>query len=470
MLRFIPPIRLTFALVASAASFVLLPTPDVLAETWALPGGGSWNLAIDWSPASIPNGIGASAIFNGAATAANPAQSANRTITLDGPQTVGSILFNNDLSTFTNSLTTGAGGSLAFDEAGAGPATITTTGTGTGNNSISAAITLNDSLVAVVNNTAATSASGSLNLTAAISGPGGFTKQGDGTATFGTAAKTYTGATILSGGRMRISVTGQPAASSSFTVNAGAQLTPIVAGTYILGAGTLNLNGSGATTGPIAAFVGAIRQDSSLAVTISNTVNLQSDTLLHVQGSASGSLTFSSSISGVGRLTFTTPSHDANLGSLVLQGANNYSGGTTVNGGILRLSGSAASLGTGDVTVVSANAAFATSSARVTIETGVLDAIANTATLSLAGGNVATVADDGFIELQAGVNEVIGGLRLGGVTQAFGTYGSNASVAAFKFDEYFSGSGIVTVIPEPSAVAMLLTGISALASIRRRRV
>jgi len=39
------------------------------------------------------------------------------------------------------------------------------------------------------------------------------------------------------------------------------------------------------------------------------------------------------------------------------------------------------------------------------IQAGVLDAIADTATLSLAGGLAAGVADDGIADLGAGVNE-----------------------------------------------------------------
>src|SRR5436190_7275628 len=201
-----------------------LATAAVQGQTWNLPAGGSWNTAANWNPAGVPNGIGASATLNGAASGSNPAQTGNRSVTMDAAITVGSIVFNNDLSTFTDSLTTGTGGSLIFDAVGSGPATMTTMGTGTGNNTISAPITLTDSLLANVNNTSASSAAGSLNLTATIGGAGGFTKNGDGLATFGTGAKTYTGATILNGGRTRISNVAQPSATSSFTVNSGGQV------------------------------------------------------------------------------------------------------------------------------------------------------------------------------------------------------------------------------------------------------
>ena len=79
-------------------------------------------------------------------------------------------------------------------------------------------------MVATVNNITASSAAGALNLTATITGAGGFAKLGDGLCTFGTGAKTYTGPTVLGGGRMRMSFAARAQTTSSFTINAGAQL------------------------------------------------------------------------------------------------------------------------------------------------------------------------------------------------------------------------------------------------------
>jgi hypothetical protein len=89
----------------------------------------------------------------------------------------------------------------------------------------------------------------------------------------------------------------------------------------------------------------------------------------------------------------------------------------------------------------------------------VIDALANSATLTLLGGGVASFADNGFLELGAGVNEIVGALVLDTATQPFGTYGSTLSAASFKNDEYFSGPGILTVIPEPASAALLLGGL-----------
>ena len=446
---------------------------------WNLPADGSWNAAANWNPNTIPNATGANATFNNAASANNPAQTANRTITADAAQTVGSIVFNNDAANaFTNSVTAGTNGSIIFDEVGAGPATISVpAGPGTGNNTISAPVTLNDNLVAQVDNVNTASATGALNLTATMSGTGGFTKQGDGLVTFGTGAKTYTGPTVLSGGRMRMSSAARAQSTSSFTINAGGQLDLISASSYTLG-GPLILNGSGATSGPFAVFPGAIRNDTGLVVTITNAVTLQTNSLIHVQATAgtgssaspTGSLTLSNTVSGPGKLTLTAPNSNIDQGSLILTGANTYTGGTLVAGGILQVNGATANLGTGNVTVD--NASSPSSIARLSISTGVLDAIANNATLSLAGGGTAGVADQNFAILGAGVNEVVGGLVLGGVNQTTpGTYGSTASPATFQSDDFFSGPGVVTLaaVPEPASLSLLALGAVTICARRRRK-
>ena len=204
----------------SRALSIVGPVPFATAGVWNLAGGGSWNTASNWNPATVPNATGDSATFNGAATANNPAQTANRTVTLDAQQTVGSIIFNNDLSTFTNTLSPGAGGSLVLDQTGAGPATILTMGTGTGNNTISAPIILIDSLTANSNTNTASSPNGSLNVTGVISGSGGITKQGPATITLA-AANTYAGGTTVSTGTLQLNTAAASLGSGNVSVTSG---------------------------------------------------------------------------------------------------------------------------------------------------------------------------------------------------------------------------------------------------------
>jgi hypothetical protein len=80
------------------------------------------------------------------------------------------------------------------------------------------------------------------------------------------------------------------------------------------------------------------------------------------------------------------------------------------------------------------------------IQTGVLDAIDDAAQLSLLGGGASNVADAGFAFLEAGIEERVGSLLLGGVGQTKGiTYGSTTSTALFQSDEYFGGAGVISV-------------------------
>jgi fibronectin-binding autotransporter adhesin len=320
---------------------------------------------------------------------------------------------------------------------------------------------LNDDLIATANQQNTTSAAHSLNLTGAMSGAGGFTKAGDGGATFGTGTKTYNGATNINGGRMRISSAASPTNTSSFTINSGGQVELISAATYTLGTGSVNLNGAGPTTGQFSPFPGALRQSTGLAITLNNPVNLQSDSTIHVQGAAGGSLTLSGVVNGVGKLTFTAPNSNADIGKLVLSGPNVYSGGTLITGGTLELSGAAAKLGSGDVVVN--NALSIASTAVLSILSGVSNAIADGAMLSLAGGAAGTA------KLGSGIDDTVGSLVLGGATQLLpGTYGSSLSGATFQNDTYFSGPGVVrlaTAVPEASSflcvgLALAMLGIS----------
>ncbi|HEX4416019.1 MAG TPA: GH25 family lysozyme [Lacipirellulaceae bacterium] len=141
------------------------------------------------------------------------------------------------------------------------------------------------------------------------------------------------------------------------------------------------------------------------------------------------------SSTGSGSLTKSGP------GMLVIGGTNSYTGGTVVSAGVLTVSGASATLGTGNVTVQGTT--FGTALA---IENGVGSAIDDSATLSLLGGGVAGVTDQGYANLGAGVNEVVQALSLGGVPQSPGTYGATGSGAGHTSDEFFAGAGLISVV------------------------
>jgi autotransporter-associated beta strand protein len=145
---------------------------------------------------------------------------------------------------------------------------------------------------------------------------------------------------------------------------------------------------------------------------------------------------------------FAKSGEPTNHGTLVISGANTYSGGTLVSQGTLRLSGTNATVGTGNVFVdgisdfVPGQNILGTG--KLDIQAGVVNGIADTATVTLTGGTFG-----GQAILGANISETIGGLVLGGVTQTTpGTYGSTASNAQFKNDLYFSalGTGVLNLV------------------------
>jgi hypothetical protein len=134
-----------------------------------------------------------------------------------------------------------------------------------------------------------------------------------------------------------------------------------------------------------------------------------------------------------------------------------------VLGGTLT-AGANGAFGTGDVTVAS-------TAVSLTLSSGFTNTISNSATLSLAGdGLLDNAAVAGFAFLASGVNETVGGLVLGGLMQNIpGTYGATGSGATHTFDDYFQGTGVLTVVPEPSAAIAMLSGLGVLVGAQRFR-
>ena len=132
-------------------------------------------------------------------------------------------------------------------------------------------------------------------------------------------------------------------------------------------------------------------------------------------------------IVGTGGLTKT------GTGLLILTGANNYSGANHISGGTLQVGDGtyAGTLGSGSVYVHEGALLVLSCSS----------AIADGAAVSLYRYGLF----NGRMQLDAGVNEAIRFLTAGGVGRPSGTYGSRASPAQHKDDQYFAGTGVLTV-------------------------
>jgi autotransporter-associated beta strand protein len=201
----------------------------------------------------------------------------------------------------------------------------------------------------------------------------------------------------------------------------------------------------------------------------SNNVNVKSTNSFAAAIRLDGDLTFDNRatngsifiigdpITGVGQATKIGP------GQMLITNANTYSGGTVVSGGSLVVGHADAinngfgfyvatdgTLGSGNVTVNDNGIDFTYLEIQSTLAT--VNVIADTATLSLAGGGIVGSPDEGYALLDAGINETVGGLILGGVAQTTpGTYGSSFSGAMFTNDEYFNGFGLITLAPAADA-------------------
>lgn len=257
-----------------------------------------WATGTNWQGGTAPNGSGAGAIFGNAAS--NPAVTL-----LSSGETVGSMIFNSSVNT-----TIGGSNTLTLSNAGS-PSNITVNG---GSHAITARISLASDLMV------STAAGSQLTFGAPISQSGGtraLNVGGSGTIVLG-AANTFSGPTTVSGGVVRIT-NDASLINSTATINAPNGLAfGNSVGFYHVG----GLAGSGSV---------ALANAANAPITIS-------------VGGNNASTLFAGSLSGPGSLSKT------GTGTLTLSNASTYNGGTTLLSGKL-ISGTAASLGTGPVTL-----------------------------------------------------------------------------------------------------------------------
>jgi fibronectin-binding autotransporter adhesin len=200
-------------------------------------------------------------------------------------------------------------------------------------------------------------------------------------------------------------------------------------GTTTVNSGTLQL-GNGGLTGSLS---------PSSAITINTAGTLRFD---HTTGAdfTQGTDFSSSAITGAGKII-----KDGTC-TLTLNVANTFAGGLTINKGTVIATADGA-LGTGNVSLT------ASGSVTLTLQ-GITNSLSDTGTL--------TVALDSTVNLNYTGTDVVAGLVVNGVAQGPGTYSST------DFSE-FAGTGTITVVPEPTTVAMMALGAGLLVGVQRFR-
>jgi autotransporter-associated beta strand protein len=235
---------------------------------------------------------------------------------------------------------------------------------------------------------------------------------------------------------------------------------------FLAGAYSYNMGGSIITIGASGisdsatnteTFSNGIRTSVSQTWTSNSGASLVFGSTVDINQSAATSRTLT--LSGAGTFTFNNTIQNSAAGStgvlayngtgtLNLAHANTFTGGTILSGGTTVATANGA-FGTGGVNLNAANVTL-------TLSGGINpDFINNSATLTIG------FASD-VVNLNYTGTEIVGGLTVLGVAQGPGIYTS------VQFPELV-GLGTITVVPEPTTIAMTLFGASLLVGVQRFR-
>jgi autotransporter-associated beta strand protein len=171
---------------------------------WATATSGSWIDDSKWGGAPVPNGLGQQAIVGAATTTP-------LTITLDGPQTVGTLTFTNTTSNSTGyTLAPGSSGSLTLNNSGSAGQIIVSSGS----QQISANVMLAGDLIVTPSTGTALTISGNVS---EITPGQSLLVNGPGTLVLG-GSDSFTGGTTVSDGMLEITSNNGLAAGSALEV------------------------------------------------------------------------------------------------------------------------------------------------------------------------------------------------------------------------------------------------------------
>lgn len=256
---------------------------------------GTWQTAANWSPAAVPNAVGASARFSAPAAA-------DRNVNFTAAATAGYLRFDQAATPYRNRLRAldDAGSGALVLNGGAAPALIQVEGAG-GIGHVDLDFinptALATDLVLLVNQIDGDPEHGALRLQGAWTGSGGLIKHGPGIATLSGVGKTFTGPLRIEQGVLRITAPASPSATSGVVVRPGGQLRLVSSGTaeapaaHVFGGGPLRLAGSGRGAdipeSEQLGVLGALRYDPASGsghVSLANAITLDAPADIHVDG------------------------------------------------------------------------------------------------------------------------------------------------------------------------------------------
>lgn len=285
---------------------------------------------------------------------------------------------------------------------------------------------------------------------------GGLTKQGLGTLTLsGTTANTFTGSNLIQAGELHLAKTaGVTALAGDISIGDGSASAVLsltnsnqIADTSVVSftgsgasAGIFRLNNQSETIGGLSSSGGAgiVENESGSAATSTLTVQV-----------ASGIQTFSGILrNGDGSGTDGTLALvKSGAGTQVLSGLNTYTGSTSVNAGILQLTGTG-STGTGAVTLASGSTLSGTGTVRGSSFTAASGAIIHagdgTDAASFGTLNFSPVSGSGTLDFQAG-SVLILGLNPGGVSDLLSFTGTGDTTLLLNSDLTVTAPGFIPV-------------------------
>ncbi len=334
----------TFASTPGMYFTVMLPASGAVNGSWIATGSGNWNASTpaNWAGGNIPQNPADTATFGTSIT--GPA-----TVTLTTSETVGKLTFNSPTS---YTIAASSGSTLTINDTGDSAGVNPFISVEAGSHTISAPVSLTAGVTIDIANTTALTISG------AVGGTGPVAQSGAGALVL-SGANTYSGALQILAGSVELD---NNSAASTGLIDMGNPLADDTQATLIIGTAGLSISNAIESEkddeGTVPTRLIATTFASGSA-TLSGTLTLDGGMVFSVPTGDTLNLT---NTIGNGTSTANTVQHYLMVnnnnegGSVVLSGANTYTGDTDVNSGMLTLT-SAGSLATDAVNVGAAGTA-----------------------------------------------------------------------------------------------------------------